>query len=136
MYIEPTHEALRAFLQTRPTGPVSMLNLLRFRPVADYSGTPELAPPEAVSGAAAYQRYMAHAAPFIANAGAGLRLLAHASAPVIGPPDERWDMVLLVRYPSAQAFVAFATDARYLAGVGHRTAALADSRLIPLTDVD
>jgi hypothetical protein len=39
---------------------------------------------------------------------------------------------MLVRQGSVQAFMAFATHAPYLAGLGHRTAAVEDSRLAPL----
>jgi len=46
-------------------GPVVMLNLLRFRAIADYSASPELAPSLPISGAAAFDRYViAHPAPF------------------------------------------------------------------------
>lgn len=42
------------------------------------------------------------------------------------------DLVLLVRHRNVRTFLSFADDVDYLAGVGHRTAALADSRLVPL----
>jgi hypothetical protein len=38
-----------------------------------------------------------------------------------------------VRQSSVAAFLGFATDAAYAAGLGHRLAAIADSRLLPLT---
>ncbi len=47
-----------------------------------------------------------------------------------------WDLVLLVRQRDVQTFLAFAEHEDYLAGIGHRTAALADSRLYPLTTDD
>jgi len=50
----------------------------------------------------------------------------------IGPQDERWDLVMLARQESLQAFIAFASNCEYLAGIGHRTA-VEDSRLLPLT---
>ena len=53
---------------------------------------------------------------------------------LVGPSDERWDRVLLVRHASREAFLQFASDEAYLAGVGHRTAALDDSRLLPITE--
>jgi hypothetical protein len=34
----------------------------------------------------------------------------------------------------AATFVAFASDRDYLSGIGHRTAALEDSRLLPLIE--
>jgi hypothetical protein len=42
---------------------------------------------------------------------------------------------MLVRQRSVETFLAFATDAAYLAGLGHRTAALEDSRLLPLVEM-
>jgi hypothetical protein len=53
---------------------------------------------------------------------------------LIGPAEERWDMAALVRQSSTAAFLAFASDETYLAGIGHRTAALEDSRLLPLVE--
>jgi hypothetical protein len=48
--------------------------------------------------------------------------------------DETWDVVMLIRQKSVADFFAFASNAAYLAGIGHRTAALADSRLLPLVE--
>ena len=42
---------------------------------------------------------------------------------------------MLVRQHSVDSFVAFAADDAYLAGLGHRTAALEDSRLLPLVEL-
>jgi uncharacterized protein (DUF1330 family) len=134
MYIHPTKEAGAAFFGAPPEGPVVMLNLLRFREVADYSKSPHLAPASPVSGEEAYRRYAAHTMPLLQKAGSEVLLLGKSRPPLIGPTDERWDLVLLVRHRSAQAFLAFATDEAYLAGEGHRTAALADSRLLPITE--
>jgi hypothetical protein len=41
---------------------------------------------------------------------------------------------MLVEQSSTAAFLAFASNAAYLAGIGHRTAALEDSRLLPLEE--
>jgi hypothetical protein len=45
----------------------------------------------------------------------------------VGPDDERWDLVMLIRQASVDDFLAFASNDAYLAGIGHRTAALEDS---------
>jgi hypothetical protein len=113
-------------------GPVVMLNLMRFRDEADYSDFPEIAPETPVTGRQAYDIYMKHTTPFLMAAGGGLDLMAEGGHPLIGPTDERWDLVLLVRYPNIEAFLGMASNQEYLAGFGHRTAALEDSRLIPL----
>lgn len=38
MHVEPNLDAFQAFFSAPPAGPVVMLNLLRFREVADDSG--------------------------------------------------------------------------------------------------
>ena len=42
-------------------------------------------------------------------------------------------MIILVRYPSPSAFLDMVTTPDYQSLSGHRTAALADSRLVPTT---
>src|SRR6201999_2058856 len=60
VYLEPTPELGRRFVMRNITGPVTMLNLLRFRAVADYAANPELAPERPISGAEAFHRYIDH----------------------------------------------------------------------------
>jgi uncharacterized protein (DUF1330 family) len=133
-YLDVSQEAGRAFFMRGLSGSVVMLNLLRFREQADYSANPELAPKEAISGAAAYQRYIEHTLPFLKKSGGEVLFLGRGGPVLIGPADERWDAMLLVRQRSVQDFLAFAQDPAYLAGMGHRTAALEDSRLLPLVE--
>jgi len=135
-YLEPTQESGRAFFMRGISGKVVMLNLLRFRAVADYSATPELAPEQPVSGEDAYRRYMSHTMPYLEKSGGRLLFYGRGGSYLIGPSDERWDAAMLVEQSIPAAFMAFASDAGYLAGIGHRTAALADSRLLPLEDLD
>jgi len=131
-YIEPTQAAGAALFSRAETGAVVMLNLLRFRDWADYSDFPDLAPAAPIPGREAYRRYMLHTEPFLERSGGELVFLGDGGHFFIGPEDERWDLVMLVRQQSLQSFLAFATDPGYLRGIGHRTAALDDSRLLPI----
>jgi hypothetical protein len=131
-YLEPTRESGKAFVMRQIQGEVVMLNLLRFREIADYSRFPELAPEQPVSGAEAYQRYMDHTLPYLHESGGQVIFLGAGGGYLIGPDAERWDQVLLVQQKSVESFLAFAGHKAYLAGVGHRIAALEDSRLLPL----
>ena len=115
-------------------GEVVMLNLLRLRQVADYAANPELAPAQPISGAEAYDRYIAHTLPFLTQSGGALLFLGEGGPFLIGPEGERWDRAMLVKQSSVQAFLAFASHDAYLAGLGHRTAAVEDSRLLPLVE--
>ncbi len=134
MYLDVSHENGRRFLERGITGSVVMLNLLRFRDRADYSGHPELAPVEPVSGSEAYELYIEHTRPFLEAAGGEVLYIGSGGHLLIGPEEARWDLVLLVRHASVKAFLAMATNEDYLAGIGHRTAAVEDSRLLPLID--
>ena len=134
-HLEPTQEAGRAFIQRDLEGEVLMLNLMRLRHVADYSAHPELAPDAPISGAEAFDRYVRHTLPFLHETGGDLVLLATGGPFLIGPERERWDLMMLVRQSSAASFLAFASHEGYLTGLGHRTAALEDSRLLPLTEL-
>lgn len=115
-------------------GSVVMLNLLRYRAVADYSATPQLAPPTPITGEAAYRLYMEHTMPHLEKSGGKLLFFGRGGGFLIGPSDERWDAAMLVQQSSLTSFMAFASNAEYLGGMGHRTAALEDSRLLPLEE--
>ncbi|MFT4872952.1 DUF1330 domain-containing protein [Congregibacter sp.] len=131
-YVDATDESALSLFARNISGEVVMLNLLRFRAVADYADFPDLAPERAISGREAYQRYIDHTRPFLLQSGGDIEFLGEGGKFFVGPQDEHWDLLMLIRQDSLQSFVAFATNEAYVAGVGHRTAALEDSRLLPL----
>jgi uncharacterized protein (DUF1330 family) len=133
-YLEPTQESGRAFFMRGMTGRVVMLNLLRYRALADYSSNPQLAPATPITGEAAYRLYMEHTMPYLERSGGRVIFFGRGGGFLVGPEGERWDAAMLVEQASTAAFLAFASDAEYLAGIGHRTAALEDSRLLPLQE--
>ncbi len=131
-YLHVTQDNGRALMSRNIEGPVVMLNLLNFRETADYSANPELDPGSPISGKEAYQRYMKAVKPLLAESGAELIFSGKGGQFLIGPEADGWDWVLLVRQRSVQDFLAFAQNLDYLAVAGHRTAALQDSRLLPM----
>jgi hypothetical protein len=135
VYLDPSPENIRALIDRGVEGPIVMLNLLRFREVADYRDFPELAPPAPISGRAAYDRYIHHTRPFLEATGGSVVMVGVGGNFFVGPTEERWDLALLVRQNSLTDFFSFATNEEYLAGVGHRTAAVDDTRLLPLTEI-
>ncbi len=132
LYLEPTQDAGRDFVLRGIEGEVLMLNLLRFRDVADYAATPDLAPEAPISGAEAYDLYMEHTLPHLKESGGDVAFLGEGGPFLIGPPEARWDLVLLVRHKSVETFLSFASNEAYLGGMGHRLAAIEDSRLLPV----
>lgn len=125
--IDPTRESFKQLFDRVPAkGPIVMLNLLAFRDrAADADG--------ARTGRQAYAAYSAAVLPLLAAAGGRVQWVGDAHHALIAPPGEGWDEVLLVEYPSRDAFAAMIQSPAYAAIVHHRTAALRDSRLIACT---
>ena len=109
-----------------------MLNLIRFRSVADYSAAPEMAPASPISGEAAYKLYMDHTLPFLLRSGGEVLFYGKGGWYLIGPTDERWDAAMLETPIQHRILPGFRLRSRYGLGMAHRTAALEDSRLLPL----
>ena len=123
MTVHPTAEQIQRLASDPDTGPVVMLNLLRFKDQADGIDA-------GVSGAEAYARYSVAAEPFLQGVGGRLLSAVKPKQSVIGPGDGEWDLVLLVEYPSRAKFLEMATNEDYLKVHAHRESALADSRLV------
>lgn len=127
-YIQPEQQHIEAFLNSYPADqPVVMLNLLKFKPQAEYQPEDNAEP---CSGAEAFGRYGAGVNPLMEARGAAPIWQGRPSGMLIGPQDKDWHLAILVRYPSAQAFIDMVSSDEYRAISCHRTAALADSRLI------
>lgn len=126
--LTPTNEQLQRLAEAPDTGPVVMLNLLRYAEQAsDGSGR---------TGREAYMDYGAVVTPMVESRGGSFVVYAGADQTVIGPADEEWDEMVLVQYPSRAAFIDMITNADYLAAHVHREAGLADSRLVATTRID
>lgn len=126
--LNPSAEQLKSFAEQMPAGePILMLNMLRFNDDARY---PTDSGQKLCSGREAYARYSRTALQKVRAAGGDIENMAQARVSLIAPEQEHWDEVLLVRYPSPEAFLTMLADPEYRAATLHRTAALADSRLI------
>lgn len=111
--------------------PVLMVNLLRYNEQAQYESVQE--PP--CSGREAYfTRYVPAFAAVTEGQGIGAEWVGSVHAALVGPTDEAWDDVAIVRYPSMAAFRAMIeSDAYRRQADPHRRAALADWRLLATT---
>ena len=128
--IEPRPNQIQEAISRIPRGvPVVMLNMLRFRDMAKYPDRKST-----ISGRDAYAEYSKKAIGHLKKVGAKLIWFGEARASVIGPQDEYWDQVFLVRYPSVEKFIEMIESESYQEIVTHRSAALKDSRLIAITE--
>ncbi len=135
-YIDATPEAGKNFYLSNLAGELVMLNLLKFKPTADYSGFPNLKPKQTITGKEAYQKYMEHTLPYLEEVGGVILFYGRSHSFLIGPDYEKWDAVLLVKQKNKETFLQFASNKGYLEGIGHRVAALEDARLLPIQQAD
>jgi hypothetical protein len=133
-YLNPTQESGASLMKRKISGEVFMLNLLRLKEIADYSASPEMAPQYPITGREAFQKYIDFTLPFLKSSGGDLIFLGSGGNFFIGPIDERWDIVMLIKQKSVPDFFAFASNQDYLVGLNHRTAAIEDSRLLPIVE--
>ena len=127
-HLEITEEnmaALEAFVATH-SEPIVMVNLMQVRATACY----EDAALNDCSGYEAFARYTQDSSEVRQQAGAELIWSGRAIQMPIGPSEKTWDLVALVRYPSAAAYIEMIATKAYAAARAHRRAALYDSRLI------
>lgn len=129
-FVNPTRDQFKAIFGLPLDQPVQLINLLRFRPTAQYAPEdPEHGAP-AVTGAIAYRRYSEAATPIFDRVGGSQAWIGRPELTLIGSDDEAWDLAFVARYPTAQSFVDMLRDPDYKRATRHRTAAVADSRLI------
>lgn len=128
-YVDPEREQFEAFKALPRDEPVMMLNLLRFREEAAYEDG------RSATGAEAYDAYGRESGPVFRRVGGEIVWRGRPDVMLIGPPDKRWDMIFVARYPTAGAFLEMVTDPDYRIAVKHRQAAVLDSRLIRTSDV-
>jgi uncharacterized protein (DUF1330 family) len=132
--IDPTRAQFDAFKALPRDTPIQMLNLIRFKPVADYpAGHPNHG--KGMTGAEAYRAYGQGLAPFLGKLGGRQVWAGRPETVVTGPADERWDLAFIIEYPGSAAFMAMVTDPTYKEVVKHRTAGVEDSRLIRLAPI-
>lgn len=123
-YVDPDPERFAAFRALDRKGPVQMLNLIRYRERASYGDGRE------ATGREAYAAYSRASLPVFDRVGGRQVWIAFPELMLIGPVGERWDIVFVAEYPSGAAFVEMVRDPDYREAVKHRTAAVADSRLL------
>src|SRR4051812_43561418 len=107
MPVDPTGQDLKRFLAEDHDGPIVMLNLLRYRDGAD--------------ARASYHEYARRIVPFLEKVGAEVVYVGDCSTALVAPEGHDWDAVLLVRYPSRQAFSQMVADPDYQQITGLRT---------------
>lgn len=128
-YVDPSRENWQRFKDLPRDRPIQMLNLIKFRDLADY---PEGHPlhGQGLTGREAYAIYKEGFQRVVAGDGAAMIWEADLECTVTGP-DGEWDEAFVMGYPNSALFMAMVKNEEYVRDVvPHRTAAVADSRLL------
>ena len=128
--VDPQREQFEQFKSLPRDEPVMMLNLIRLNQTAVYPDGSK------ISGAEAYENYGRESGAIFRGVGGEIIWRGQPKCVLIGPIDEEWDIAFIARYPTAGDFLAMVTNPDYQAVVYHRQAAVADSRLIRMAEVD
>lgn len=128
-FIDPDRAQFDAFKALDRDQPIEMLNLVKFRELAEYPEDHALSG-AGLTGAQAYRNYGTETAPILKRLGGSILWRGMFQTTLIGPKDEAWDEMFIARYPTAHAFLEMVTDPKYQIAVVHRQAAVDTSRLI------
>ena len=127
--VTPTQEQLQNLLASDFEGPVSMLNLLKFKQRAEYADGRS----SELRGAEAYNLYAEKMAPFVISKGGRLVFGGRAEHLMLGEVDELWDVAAIMEYPSKEAFVEIVSAPEVGEFSVHRSAGLAGQLLIAVS---
>lgn len=119
--VHPGAEQASSFFGGEEDGPFVMVNLLKFKPQADYPDGSDAD----LTGAEAYMRYGMAVREHIEAVGGKAGYAGPVTGLLLGEVEELWDMVALAEYPSRAAMMAMIQNPGYLDIARHRMAGLA-----------
>lgn len=99
--VYPNNEQMQGFLESGPEGQICMVNLLKFKPIAEYEDARETD----LTGREAYELYIRSVNDLLQQVGGYLGFSAEVERLTLGEVGELWDTVALAVYPSRQAML-------------------------------
>ena len=126
MATAPRPDQLSALMENAPKGSLFMLNLLKFKPKAEYPDGRDTD----LTGQQAYAIYGMEVGKIIDKLGGRIVFGGVPNVLVIGDGDIEWDQVAIVEYPSMEAFAGMTASDEYQKIHVHREAGLEHQLLI------
>ncbi|KAA3613988.1 MAG: DUF1330 domain-containing protein [Calditrichaeota bacterium] len=128
--INPSKEKMAEFLKGRDNKrPIAVLNLLKLKESVEIENG------KIISGTEAYKRYSLRATKLVWQCGGQILWMGKVNFSLIAPPEEKWDQVILIYYPSRAHFLQMINSPIYSELAPHRAAALETSRLLEIRQV-
>ena len=117
----PDEQQIQGFLEPGADGPIYMVNLLKFKPKAEYADGRETN----LTGREAYMIYGEGVAALVAQVGGTLGFMAEVERLALGEVEELWDEVAIAQYPSRAAMLEMMQLPAMAEIAEHREAGLA-----------
>jgi len=111
--VDPSPDDIRRYIAEDSGGPVVMLNLLKYKP----------------GGEESYRAYGRAVQDYLPRIGAEVLYAGDCSTPLVAPEGWDWDALLVVRYPSREAFMTMVRDPEYQKVTQLRTESLTEAVL-------
>ena len=116
----PDEEQIKGFLEPGVDGPIYMVNLLKFKPKAEYSDGRA----SELSGREAYMLYAEGVTGLVEQVGGSVGFMADVERLALGEVEELWDEGAVVKYPSRAAMLEMMQLPAMAEISVHRTAGL------------
>ena len=118
--ILPNDEQINGFLENPDLGPISMVNLLKFKKKAKYEDGRDTN----LTGKEAYQLYSSEVINFVKKYGGEFLFAGSVSRLMLGEVEDMWDAVAIAKYPNRKAMMDMTMDPGYQKIHVHRDAGL------------
>ena len=118
--VTPNEEQINGFLKNPEIGPISMVNLLKYKERAIYDDGRDTN----LSGEEAYGLYAAEVINLVEKYGGEFLFAGKVNRLMLGEVEEMWDSIAIAKYPNRKAMFEMTMDPEYQKIHVHRDAGL------------
>ena len=118
--VTPNEEQINGFLKNPEIGPISMVNLLKYKEKAIYDDGRDTN----LSGEEAYGLYAAEVLNLVEKYGGEFLFAGKVNRLMLGEVEEMWDSIAIAKYPNRKAMFEMTMDPEYQKIHVHRDAGL------------
>ena len=118
--VTPNEEQINGFLENPEIGPISMVNLLKYKEKAIYDDGRDTD----LSGEEAYGLYAAEVINLVEKYGGEFLFAGKVNRLMLGEVEEMWDSIAIAKYPNRKAMFEMTMDPEYQKIHVHRDAGL------------
>ena len=118
--VTPNEEQISGFLENPEIGPISMVNLLKFKDKALYEDGRDTD----LTGEEAYRLYAAEVINLVEKYGGEFLFAGKVNRLMLGEVEEMWDSIAIAKYPNRKAMFDMTMDPEYQKIHVHRDAGL------------